>query len=200
MVKVELYTLSDSVPHRGKAEIFIVSGCAWEDNMAAAVEQERRLRHLVEANARRIPVLEKKLKVLLEALSGNGGGEAGVNELANGSKRGTVGSTPTEEGRKVDLENDGDPSVSSAGMLSVLETRIANQQAEWEAQNKAMERKLAEIEKARTQLKSGRFEKSRRLDYIMKWLWKWFKEHATLTSCAAILILFVVFRRRRIGN
>lgn len=156
--------------------------------MAATGNGDRRLQHLVEANARRIPVLEGKLRILLSALHGE--------EVGRGAE--TQGSG--ERGSGDGGGNDGgeDSSGNRSEMLEVLETRIANQQAEWNAQNDAMEQKLAELADKRTAAVAARQQhQSDGVSGMLVWrLWLWMKQNTKLSALLALMLLLVLRRRR----
>ena len=130
---------------------------------------DRRLKHLVEANARRLPVLEAKLRVLLRALNEDG---VGTGLGVDGGARGR------EEGAETDGGRDSDGGNASE-MLEVLETRIANQQAEWNAQNDEMEKRLANLAAKRTADAAAQQRKAGSACWYG--VWAWMKQNTKLS-------------------
>ena len=156
------------------------------DRDAEAEGGDRRLKHLVEANARRLPVLEAKLRVLLRALNEDG---VGTGLGVDGGARGR------EEGAETDGGRDSDGGNASE-MLEVLETRIANQQAEWNAQNDEMEKRLANLAEKRTADAAAQQRKAG-VSSVLAWrLWAWMKQNTKLSVLLALILLFVLRRRR----
>ena len=147
---------------------------------------DRRLKHLVEANARRLPVLEAKLRVLLRALNEDG---VGTGLGVDGGARGR------EEGAETDGGRDSDGGNASE-MLEVLETRIANQQAEWNAQNDEMEKRLANLAAKRTADAAAQQRKAGVSSVLVWRLWAWMKQNTKLSVLLALILLFVLRRRR----
>ena len=95
--------------------------------------QRRRLRHLVEANARRIPELEAKLQRIIVAVAG-GGGDAGA-AAADGSGASAAASAAAAVS-----------TPKRGSMQEVLENRLANQQAEWRDAEGRIEEQIRDLQ------------------------------------------------------
>ena len=164
-----------------------------------AGDGDRRLQHLGEANARRIPALEAKLKMLLDALNGEkereGGGQ-GSGDGGGGGDRGGGGNGDC----RGDCRGQSGNSENSDEMLGVLETRIANQQAEWNAQNDAMEQKLAELtgkREAAAAAAARRRQQEGGVSSALAWrFWAWVKRNTKLSAFLALILLLALKRRR----